>query len=58
MERDGRRGVPEILSRLRHQAERRLDEPVTPSWARPVGWVIVAAIVVVVLIAMIWANPL
>ena len=58
LEREPRRGVPEILSRLRRDADRRLEEPVAPRWARPVGWLIVAAIVAIVLIVVIRANPL
>jgi hypothetical protein len=58
LEREPRHGVPEILSRLRRDAERQLDEPVAPRWARPAGWLIVAAIVAIVVIAIIRANPL
>jgi hypothetical protein len=50
--------VPEILSRLRRDAERQLDEPVAPRWARPAGWLIAAAIIVIVVIAVVRANPL
>ena len=58
MKREPRRGVPEILSRLRRDAEHQLDEPVAPRWARPVGWLIAAAIIAIVVIAVIGANPL
>lgn len=58
MERDPRRGLPEILSRLRGDAEQRLDEPKAPRWAAPVGWIIAAAIVAIVIVAVIRANPL
>ena len=58
MEREPRRGVPDILARLRRDAERRLDEPSAPRWARPIGWLIAAAIVVIVIIAAVQANPL
>jgi hypothetical protein len=50
--------MPEILGRLRRDAEHRLDEPSAPRWARPVGWAIAIAIVAVVIFAMIEANPL
>jgi hypothetical protein len=50
--------MPEILGRLRRDAEARLDEPVAPRWARPAGWIIAGAIVVGVLIAILRANPL
>jgi hypothetical protein len=49
---------PEILGRLRSEAEERLDEPTTPRWARPAGWIIVAAIVAVILVMILRANPL
>lgn len=55
---DDRRGRPEILGRLRHDAEDRLDEPVAPRWARPAGWIIAFAIIAVVIVALITANPL
>lgn len=55
---EGRRDKPEILGRLRSEAEENLDEPVTPRWARPLGWAIAVAIVVVVIVAVIQANPL
>jgi hypothetical protein len=58
LEREHRRGVPEILGRLRRDAEKRLDAPSAPRWARPAGWVIVAAIVVVVIVTLVRANPL
>lgn len=58
MEREPRRGVPEILSRLRRDAEHRLDEPVAPRWARPAGWLIAAAIIAIVVVAILEANPL
>lgn len=50
--------MPEILSRLRRDAEHQLDEPVAPRWARPAGWLIAAAIIAIVVIAVIRANPL
>jgi len=58
LEREPRRGLPEILSRLRRDAEHQLEEPVVPRWARPVGWLIAAAIIAIVVIAVIRANPL
>jgi hypothetical protein len=50
--------VPDILARLRRDAEHQLDEPVAPRWARPVGWLIASAIVVLVVIVILKANPL
>ncbi len=58
LEREPRRGVAEILARLRRDVERRLDEPTVPLWARPVGWAIAIGIVVIVVIAALNANPL
>ena len=49
---------PEILGRLRSEAEERLDEPTAPRWARPAGWIIVIGIVAVVLVMILRANPL
>ncbi len=53
-----RRGRPEILGRLRRDAEERLDEPTAPAWARLIGILIALAILAVVLVAAIHANPL
>ncbi len=58
MEREPRRGLSDILARLRRDVETRLDEPTVPRWARPLGWAIAVAIVVIVIIAVISANPL
>ena len=58
MEREPRRGVPEILGRLRHEAERRLDSHAPPRWARPAGWLILAGLLAVVIFALLRANPL
>ena len=58
LEREPRRGAPEILGRLSREAEGRLDEPATPRWARPLGWLVTAGLIVVVIVALIWANPL
>jgi hypothetical protein len=58
LEREPRRGAPEILGRLRRDAEEQLDPPKAPRWARPVGWLIAVGIVVVVVIALVGANPL
>lgn len=55
---DPHRGRPEILGRLRREAEQQLDEPVAPRWAKPLGWVIAVAIMAVVILAMLEANPL
>jgi hypothetical protein len=45
------------LARLRGDAERRLDEPAAPRWAAPVGWLIAAAIVALVIVLLVQANP-
>ncbi len=58
MRHDGRRGRPEILGRLRSEAEDRQDERAGPSWARPVGWLIALGIVAVVVAVILGANPL
>lgn len=58
MEREPHRGVPDILARLRRDTEHSLGEPVAPRWARLVGWLIAAAIVVIVVVAVVRANPL
>jgi hypothetical protein len=58
LDREPRRGVPEILGRLRRDAEEQLDPPTAPGWARPVGWIVAAGIVVVVVIMLMRANPL
>ena len=58
LEHEPRRGLSDILARLRRDVETRLDEPTAPRWARPLGWAIAVAIVVIVIIAVISANPL
>ena len=58
MEREPRRGAPEILGRLRRDAERRLNAHAKTRWARPAGWLIVAGILAVVIFALVRANPL
>lgn len=58
MEREPRRGLPDILARLRRDVEKRLDEPTAPPWSRPLGWIIALVIVVIVVIAVVNANPL
>lgn len=58
MAREPRRGIPDVLSRLRRDAEGKLDEPVAPRWAKPVGWLISLGIIVVVIILIVQANPL
>lgn len=50
-------GEPEVIGRLRLDAEIRLPERVAPRWAKPVGWLIAIAIVVVVVIVALEANP-
>ena len=57
-DRTTRRGRPDVLARLRRDAERRLDEPDAPRWARPTGWLIALAIVGIVIAAIVTANPL
>jgi hypothetical protein len=56
--REPRHGLPEILARLRRDAEHRLDEPSAPRWSAPVGWLIALAIVAFVIVAIVTANPL
>jgi hypothetical protein len=56
--REPRRGLPNILARLRRDVEHRLDEPTAPPWARPLGWAIAVVIIVIVVIAAVSANPL
>ena len=58
MEREPRHGLPDILSRLRRDAEHQLDEPVAPRWAAPLGWIIALAIFAFVIVAVVTANPL
>jgi hypothetical protein len=50
--------MPEILGRLRRDAEHQLEGPKAPRWAKPVGWAIAVAIIAVVLWALFEANPL
>ncbi len=35
-----------------------MEEPTAPRWAPRVGWAIAAAIVVIVVVAIVKANPL
>lgn len=42
---------PHVYARLAHDAEERAQPHVSPRWARPVGWLIVAAIVVLIVLA-------
>jgi hypothetical protein len=58
LEREPRSRAPEIIGRLRRDAEEQLDPPTAPPWARPVGWAIAVGIVVVVIVMLVWANPL
>jgi hypothetical protein len=58
LSRDRNDDRPEILGRLRIDVEDQLDEPTAPGWARPVGWLIAAAIVALVVVALVRANPL
>ncbi len=55
---DPRRGMPDILARLRRDAEGRTEEPRASRWARPIGIAIAVAIAVVIIIAATRANPL
>jgi hypothetical protein len=41
---------PHVYARLAHEAEERTHKLVSPRWARPVGWLIVVSIVVVVVL--------
>lgn len=58
MAREPRRSPPEILGRLRQDAEEQLDPPTAPRWARPAGWLIAIVIVAVVIVMLVRANPL
>ena len=58
MAREPRRRPPEILGRLRRDAEEQLDPRTAPRWARPVGLLIAVAIIVVVIVMLVKANPL
>ncbi len=58
MARDPDRSPPEILGRLRRDAEEQLDPPTAPRWARPVGVLIAVGIIVVVIVMLVRANPL
>ena len=51
-------GRPEILGRLRVDAHEQLDAPAAPRLARPIGWIIVVALVVAIVLIAITANPL
>ncbi len=48
----------DILGRLRHTQEADLDTLTPPAWAKPVGWILVVAIVALVVIAAAIASPL
>lgn len=52
------RNAPEILGRLRTESDDQLDDRPPPRWARPLGWLIVAALLGTILYVMIDANPL
>lgn len=58
MKREPRNGEPEILGRLRSEAEDRADSRAPPRWARPAGWLILAGLLAVVIFALVRANPL
>lgn len=58
MVRDPDRDSHGVLARLRGDAENRLDEPRAPRWAAPIGWLIAAAIVALVIVLLVTANPL
>lgn len=47
----------EILGRLRHTQEADVDTLTPPGWARPVGWILVGAIVALVVASAIIASP-
>jgi len=50
--------APEILGRLAAHSGEQLDEPTVPTWARPVGWIILAALVGTIIYVVLRANPL
>jgi len=49
--------APRILARLRDADTAEQDRKHAPAWARPAGWVLVAAIGVMVIVMAIRANP-
>lgn len=58
MKRETRRGEPDIIGRLRREAEDRADSHSPPRWARPAGWLILAGLLAVLIFALVRANPL
>lgn len=50
--------APEIIGRLRVDADERLDEPLAPRHAALAGWVIVVALVGTIIYVAIRMNPL
>lgn len=52
------RNAPEILGRLRTESDHQAEDRTPPRWARPLGWLIVAALIGTIIYVMIDANPL
>ncbi len=47
----------DLLGRLQHTQESDFDTLLPPAWARPVGWILVIAIIGLVIAAAIVASP-